>query len=687
MSKSISRRSVLVGGTALALGLPTLANLSKAAISTKSDNLTLRYDDAAKEWTEALPIGNGFIGAMVFGGAPQERIQLNEHTLWAGGPHDYSNPNGLKILPEVRRLIFEEKFTEAIDLMSKDFMSIPLNQLEYQTAGDLTINFPGHESPSDYRRELDLATAIHRTSYMVNGTQFHRETFVSNPDRVLVLRITGNQPGQINLVASLSSPQKSAVSADNGLATLTGISGESQGIPGQVKFAVLAKVIAEGGSVRAENSRVSVQGADFVTLFVSIATSYRNYKEVSADSLHLANGHLESALSKSYEELRESHIEDHGTLFNRVHLDLGEAKTGLTTDKRIHQFSDGQDKGLAALYFQYGRYLMIASSRPGGQAATLQGIWNDSLTPPWGSKYTVNINTEMNYWPVETCALSECHEPLFQMLSEVAETGSETAKVQYGAKGWVLHHNTDGWRGTAPIDGASWGVWPTGGAWLSTHLWQHYLFTGDKKALAKHYPLIKGSSQFFLDTLVTYPGTSWLVTCPSTSPENSHHPNAGTCAGPTMDMQILRDLFEACANASEALGIDPDLRQQVRETRARLAPMQIGHLGQLQEWLQDWDADAPEIHHRHVSHMYGVFPSQQIDPVRTPELAGAARKSLAMRGDAGTGWSLAWKINIWARLLDGDHAFRLIQMALRPEGDGGGGVYPNLFDAHPPFRN
>ena len=666
-------------------GLATLSELRGGAVSA-NHNLALWYDKPATEWVEALPIGNGFIGGMAFGGVPEERIQLNEHSLWAGGPHEYSNPKGKDALPEIRRLIFAEKFEEAIALMNRDFMSLPLNQLPYQTAGDLLIEFPGHEGPTDYRRELDLSQSLCRTTYRVNGIRFTREAFASYPDRVLVLRFTADKPGQIHLRTGLSSPQQSSVATSDGTVILTGISGDSQGILGQVRFAIMVRAMADGGTVLMDSAGIEMQGADSATVILSLATSYRNYHDISGDAAALAHGHLQRASARNYEDLRRDHIRDYRKLFDRVRIELGNASVDKPTDERIRNFADGADPGLAALYFQYGRYLMISCSRPGGQTANLQGIWNDSIDPPWGSKYTVNINTEMNYWPVETCALTECHEPLFQMLSEVSETGKRTAEVQYGAGGWVLHHNTDGWRGTAPIDGSSWGVWPTGGAWLCTHLWNHYLFTGDRKALAKHYPVMKSAAQFFLDTLVPHPSKGWLVTCPSTSPENSHHPNAGTCAGPTMDMQILRDLFDACSGAADILDVNHDFSADVKATRSKLAPMQVGHLGQLQEWLEDWDETAPEIHHRHVSHLYGLFPSSQIDPVRTPELAAAARKSLAMRGDAGTGWSLAWKINIWARLLDGDHAFKLIEMALRPQGQGGGGVYPNLFDAHPPFQ-
>jgi alpha-L-fucosidase 2 len=701
-SSQLTRRSLIRTGLALGAGIPASSVLARSATTLsgsdteanesaaylKESASILWYEKPAKEWVEALPIGNGRLGAMVFGGALKEQIQLNESTMWAGGPHDYDNPEGLAALPEIRRLVFAGKYREAAELADHKFMSKPLGQLQYQTIGDLQIEFSNLDTPTAYKRDLNLDLATASTEFTSNGISYRRQVIASHPDNVIAIRIEANHHAAISFSASFSTPQKASVRSDDDHLILSGIGSDSEGIPGQVRFAAIAQVITEGGSHRIEDGKLVVRNADAVTLLVSIATSYVSYKDVSADPISLALNHLRGPAQKPFSEILEAHIADHRKIFTRVTLDLGPTKTNIPTNIRINEFQSGEDPGLAALYYQYGRYLMIACSRPGGKPANLQGIWNNSLTPPWGSKYTVNINTEMNYWPVETCGLSECHIPLFDMLEEVAQTGAKTAQVEYGAKGWVLHHNTDGWRGAAPIDGASWGLWPTGGAWLSTHMWQHFLFTGNKKSLARYYPTMKGAAEFFLDTLVEYPGKDWLVTCPSTSPENSHHNGTGLCAGPTMDMQILRDLFQDCIDASEVLGVDEALRTKLKATRSRLAPMQIGSSGQLQEWLEDWDAQAPEIHHRHVSHMYGVFPSQQITRDGTPALFEAAKKSLEMRGDAGTGWSLAWKINIWARLLDGDHAYKLVLEALRPQGTLGeaGGVYPNLFDAHPPFQ-
>jgi alpha-L-fucosidase 2 len=648
-----------------------------------TEPLTLWYRRPAKEWLEALPLGNGRLGAMVFGGVATERLQLNEGTVWAGGPYTPANPQALAALPEIRRLIFAEKWGEAQALIDSHFLGIPAPELPYQTVGNLTLEFPSVESASDYRRELDINTAIAQTSYTANGVRYTRECFVSAVHQVLVLRLTADKPGQISFEAAFDSPQKSDV-ATTGMDTLAlhGLSSDAHGIKGAVQFQALARAKAEGGQVHTEDGKLSVLGANAVTILVSIGTSYRSYYDVAGDAAQEARKPLEAAHAYSYTHLRQAHLQDYQHSFHRVALDLGTTEAAhRPTDERVKAFATGHDPQLAALHFQYGRYLLTACSRPGGQPATLQGLWNDSLSPPWGSKYTININTEMNYWPAAPANLIECYAPLFTMIEELAQAGQNTAKVQYGAEGWVCHHNTDGWRGTAPVDYSLSGMWPTGGAWLCKSLWDHFQFTGDKEALKTHYPLMKGAAQFFLDTLVEEPTHHWLVTCPSVSPENSHHPNANVCAGPTMDSQILRDLFDACAEASTLLGIDADFRAQVQKAHARLAPMQIGHLGQLQEWLQDWDADAPEQHHRHISHAYGLFPSNQITRRGTPELFAAIRKSLETRGDEATGWSLAWKINLWARLEDGDHAYKLVQMLLTPDR-----TAPNLFDLHPPFQ-
>ena len=680
-------------GTAAA-SLPLAASILNAfpnqTVADNDDSLLLWYEKPAQEWTGALPIGNGRLGAMIFGAVATEQLQLNEDTLYAGAPYDPNNPQALAALPEARRLIFEGKYKEAHDLVGAKMMAQPIKQMPYQPVGDLKLLFPGHENATNYRRELDLNTAIAKVSYTIGSTNFTREMFVSPVDQVIVVHLTADKPNQISFAAYFETPQKATASteAPRNL-ILRGVNGDAFGIKGELKFEARVKVLAR--NLTLERDRIVVTDEDSVMVLIAAATSYQSYKDISGDPFVKAGAKLHQATGYSFTELRSRHVREHQRLFHRVKLDLGRtAAADLPTDQRPAQFLKGLDPHLATLYFQYGRYLLVSSSRPGSQPANLQGIWNHSMTPPWESKYTININTEMNYWPAESTNLSECHEPLLRMVSELVENGARTARVQYGARGWVCHHNTDLWRQTAPIDGPLWGFWPTGGAWLCTHLWNHYEFSGDKQFLARVYPVMKGAAEFFLDTLVPDPKRKWLVTCPSISPENKHPAGVAICAGPTMDTQIIRDLFSQCRRAAEILGTDKAFTAQLTKAQRRLPPMRVGKAGQLQEWLDDWDVEAPERQHRHVSHLYGLFPSNQITKGRTPDLFAAVRKSLEMRGDVGTGWSLAWKINLWARLGDGDRAYLLLQNALRPvyakEFTGGGGVYRNLFDAHPPFQ-
>ena len=677
---------------ALPKGLPGRRSVTKEGSIRRP--LVLWYDKPAAEWVEALPIGNGRLGAMIFGRTANERIQLNEDTIFAGGPYDPSNPEALETLPEARRLIFAGRYKEASDLIGAKMMARPLKQMPYEPLGDLTLDFAGHENVSNFKRELDLDTAIATVTYVVGGVKFTREIFSSPIDQVIVVHLTADVRDQISFNASLSSPQRTVVETDLGnTLILRGQNGDAHGVQGALKFEARLGVIADGGTVVTEKGSISIRNASRVLLLLAAATSYRSYKDTSGDPAKLCSETLSKTRQKSYAQLRATHIEEHQRLFHTVDLNLGTTDAArLPTNLRPAEFLKGNDPQLAELYFQYGRYLLISSSRPGAQPANLQGLWNESMTPPWESKYTININTEMNYWPAETTNLAECHEPLLRMVTELVENGTRTARIHYGARGWVCHHNTDLWRATAPIDGPLWGFWPTGGAWLCTHLWNHYEFNGDQQFLRRVYPVMKGAAQFFVDTLVEEPKHKWLVTCPTLSPENQHHPNVSICAGPTMDMQILRDLFSQCIQASRILGIDRAFADKLALTRDRLAPMQIGKAGQVQEWLEDWDLEAPERQHRHVSHLYGLFPSNQITPNKTPELFSAARKTLELRGDVGTGWSLAWKINFWARLLDSDHAYLLLTRALTPvyqpglHTPSGGGVYPNLFDAHPPFQ-
>jgi alpha-L-fucosidase 2 len=647
--------------------------------------LVLSYREPATAWTEALPIGNGRLGAMVFGGIEHERLQLNEDTLWAGGPYDPNNTNALAALPEVRQLIFDGKFDAADKLISRNMMAVPLGQMQFETVGNLYLDFPKSAQTENYRRDLDLDTAVARVSYTCDGVTFHRELFSSPADQVIIVRLTADKPGKISFVASMKTPQAASVRTQmNDTLILSGVNGSANGVKGTLKFQARVRIMAEGGKIAAGTNSLSIDRANSVTLFIAAATSYKNYEDVSGNPEAIVKKQIASASKKSFKNLLAHHVAEHQRLFRRVELNLGQTDAiDLPTNERIKNFADGNDPQLAALYFQFGRYLLISSSRPGTQPANLQGIWNDSMNPPWGSKYTININTEMNYWPVDTANMGECIEPLTSMVMDLTHTGARTAREMYNARGWVVHHNTDLWRASAPIDAPFSGIWPTGGAWLCENLWDHYLFTGDKNYLKEIYPAMKGSAEFFIDTLIEEPTHHWLVTSPSLSPENGHpEGRTSVCAGPTMDLEILRDLFANCIRASEILGVDKDFRSQVAATRNRLAPLQIGEKGQLQEWLQDWDAKpGTDAHHRHVSHLYGLYPSGQIDLRTTPEFAAAVKKSLELRGDKATGWATAWRLNLWARLHDGDHAYKILQFLLSPER-----TYPDMFDAHPPFQ-
>ncbi len=645
--------------------------------------LSLWYRKPAEVWEEALPIGNGRLGAMVFGGIVAERLQLNEDTLWAGGPYDPANPEALAALPEARRLIFEGRYTEAEALIERSMLSRPARQLPYQTLGDLELKLPSAARADSYRRDLNLDEAVTRVSYLIDGVTYSREAFASPVDQVIVLRLTASEPGRVDLNATLRTPQAGTVTVEGrDTVVLRGINGEAQGIKGALRFEARAMVKAEGGQTAMTADSVSVVGADSVTLLIAAATSFKSYKDVSGDPEGIVRAQIAQAAGKSYDALLRAHLAEHRRLFRRVKLDLGTtAAARLPTAERIAAFPAGDDPQLAALYFQFGRYLLISSSRPETQPANLQGLWNDKLSPPWGSKYTININTEMNYWPAETTNLAECVEPLVRLVEDLSETGAHIAREHYGAGGWVAHHNTDLWRAAGPIDGARYGMWPTGGAWLCEHLWEHYAFGEDRAFLTRVYPLMRGAAEFFLDTLVAEPRHGYLVTVPSLSPENRHPMGASVCAGPTMDNQILRDLFAHTIRAAEILDLDRGLRERLSAARARLAPDQIGKAGQLQEWLEDWDMQAPEMHHRHVSHLYGLFPSAQITMRGTPALAAAARRSLEIRGDNATGWGIGWRLNLWARLLDAEHTFSVLKLLLSQER-----TYPNLFDAHPPFQ-
>ncbi|MFW6169597.1 MAG: glycosyl hydrolase family 95 catalytic domain-containing protein [Planctomycetota bacterium] len=636
------------------------------------DSLVLWYRHPAEKWSEALPIGNGRLGAMVFGGLQQERMQFNEDTVWRGEPHEYHREGAAEYLPRIRQLLYEGKQSEAEKLAMREFMSDPLRQKAYQPFGDVLIEFPEHGEAVDYRRQLNLDTAVTSVSYRVGDTRYQRRAFVSHPDQALVWNMNSDQPGRVTFSVRLDSPhaQTKVSVRDNDSLVLAG-----QVEDGAIQFETRLRINIEGGQTSLEKDEIRVEQADAATLMLVAANNFKNYRDVSADPTARCKQAMQGLEGKDFDTLREANVADHQRLFRRLSLDLGRTESAtLPTDQRVAEISEKPDPHLEMLYFQFGRYLLITSSRPGSQPANLQGIWNDKLDPPWESKWTTNINTEMNYWPAEVCNLTECHEPLFDLIEECMESGRKTAQAHYDCPGWVLHHNTDLWRGTAPINHANHGIWVTGGAWLCQHLWEHYLFSRDTEFLAERaYPVMKGAAEFFLDFLVRDKKTGWLISGPSNSPEIG-----GLVMGPTMDHQIIRALLTNTADAANVLGVDAEFSQLLRKTAKQIAPNQIGQHGQLQEWLED--KDDPNNRHRHVSHLWGVHPGKEITPRDTPELCAAAKQSLIFRGDGGTGWSKAWKINLWARFLDGDHAHKMLVEALA------GNTYPNLFDAHPPFQ-
>ncbi|MEV7805606.1 glycoside hydrolase N-terminal domain-containing protein [Microbispora sp. NPDC088329] len=647
-----------------------------------ANDLALWYDaSAGTEWLRALPIGNGRLGAMVFGNVDTERLQLNEDTIWAGGPYDQSNPKGAGALGQIRQAVFQNQWGQAQTLIDQNMLGNPSAQLSYQTVGNLRLTFGSASGVSEYNRFLDLTTATTTTSYLQNGVRYRREVLASGPDQVIAIRLTADRGGSITFSATFDSPQRTTRSSPDGTTVaLDGVSGDQRGLAGKVRFLALARAVADGGTVSSSGGTLQVRGANSVTVLISIGSSYVNYKDTSGDYQGIARRYLDAADDRTYDDLRARHVADYQRLFGRTTLDLGRTSAAdQPTDVRIAQHANTNDPQLSVLLFQYGRYLLISSSRPGTQPANLQGIWNDSLTPAWDSKYTLNANLPMNYWPANTTNLPECFEPVFRMINDLTVTGARTARVEYNAGGWVTHHNTDGWRGSSVVDFASAGMWQTGGAWLATMIWDHYLFTGDVDFLRQYYPAMKGAAQFFLETLVQEPSLGYLVTNPSNSPELNHHSGVSVCAGPTMDNQILRDLFNGCAKASEVLGVDASFRSQVLATRDRLPPMKVGSRGNIQEWLYDWVET--EQQHRHISHLYGLHPSNQITKRGTPTLYNAARRTLELRGDDGTGWSLAWKINYWARMEEGDRARNLIRLLIRTDR-----LAPNMFDLHPPFQ-
>jgi alpha-L-fucosidase 2 len=680
------------------LRFPVVAAFFVVSLAVMADNdMKLWYEKPASDWNSALPIGNGRIGAMIFGRPAVERLQLNEETVWAGSPNNNSNPEALKALPEVRKLIFQGRNFEAMNLATEKIMSKKNSGMPYQTMGDIYMSFPGHDNYTDYYRDLDIENAIATVSYKVGTTTFKREYLTSFAEQVLIIHLSADKPASITFNLNINTPhQKYSIFEKDGKLVLSGITETHEGQSGKVRFQTQVKPFVTGGTYQVKDGVISVANADDVILYVAMATNFKNYKDISADETERCDKYINDAYGTQWGESVYTHTFFYKKWFDRVKLDLGRtAQADKPSDQRVSEFATSFDPALVSLYFQFGRYLLICSSQPECQPATLQGIWNEHILPSWDSKYTVNINTEMNYWPSEVCNLSELGKPLFSMINDLSQTGRESASVMYGARGWVTHHNTDIWRVTGGIDHAQSGMWPMAGAWLSRQLWEHFLYTGDLDFLKSNFVVMREAAKFFVDFLIPEPEHGWLVVCPGSSPENNPSAtggNASTVAGCTMDNQLVFDLFTNVIRATEILYPGNKFPEEnafadtLKMKLAKMPPMQIGQYGQLQEWMKDWDNPADK--HRHVSHLFGLYPSYQISPYHTPELFDAARTSLIFRGDPSTGWSMAWKINFWARLLDGDHAYKLLQNQLDLVGNETkkGGTYTNLFDAHPPFQ-
>ena len=654
----------------------------------------LWYDSPAQHWEEALPLGNGSLGAMVYGDPVNEEIQLNEETVSAGSPYKNYNSEAKEALPAIRKLIFDGNYAEAQLMAGEKILSKNGFGMPYQTVGSLRLHFQGQENHTDYRRELDIDKALAITTYRVNGVEYKRETFTSFTDQLVIVRLTASKPGMLTFTEALTCPQAVEVSVSGkNTIKMSGITKGDQFTEGAIRFAADLKLELQGGKSIAQDSVLSVSNADSAVLYIAMATNFVNYKDISADAVKRNQVYLRNA-GKNYSKALQEHIAAYQKYYHRVSLDLGyTSQADKPTDVRVKEFAVSDDPQLISLYFQYGRYLLISSSQPGRQPANLQGIWNDKLNPVWKCRYTTNVNAEMNYWPAEVTNLSEMHEPFLQMIRELYENGQEAAREMYGCRGWVLHHNTDLWRMNGAVDKAYCGTWPTCNAWLCHHLWERYLYSGDKDFLASVYPIMKSASEFFVDFLVRDPNTGYMVVTPSNSPENAPRQwkgKANLFAGITMDNQLVFDLFTNTEAAAHILnGKDEQFCDTIRSLKKQLPPMQVGQYGQLQEWFEDWDN--PNDHHRHLSHLWGLFPGFQISPYSSPILFEATRNTLMQRGDPSTGWSMGWKVCFWARCLDGNHALKLITNQLNlvsplVQKGQGGGTYPNLFDAHPPFQ-
>ena len=675
------------------------------ALSATAQQHKLWYDKPATHWLEALPIGNSHLGAMVYGGTDSEEIQFNEETFWSGSPHHNNSEEAKAHLQEVRDLIFAGKEMEAHEIIDQHFFKGP-HGMRFLPLGSVKLSFDyqGQTVPVDYRRELSLADALCTTTYEANGIRYERTVFASQADNVIVVHLKVDKEGTLAFNLGFDSQLQAEQQVSNHQLTAVVKNVEQEGIPGQLTAEARITVSTEGETVDGSKS-ITVCNATTATIYIVAATNFIDYQNISGDPTVKNLQTMTSLKGKSYEQLRDRHIKAYQTQYDRVSLTLGQSAASadgtscLPTDQRLAAFAKngGTDLDMVSLMMQYGRYLLISSSQPGGQPANLQGVWNGKMDAPWDSKYTININAEMNYWPALVGNLAETQQPLFSMIRDLSKTGTKTAQTRYGCDGWVAHHNTDLWRIAGPVDGTTWGMFPTGGAWLTTHLWQHYLFTGDKQFLTDYYPIMKGAADFLLSYMQPYPesgevkgAAGWLVTVPTVSPEHGPKGKSTTVtAGSTMDNQIVFDVLSQLIQAAKVLGKDEGSLRVYQKALSKLAPMQIGRYGQLQEWLID--GDDPKDEHRHISHLYGLYPSNQISPYSHPELFTAAANTLNQRGDMATGWSLGWKINFWARMLDGNHAYQIFKNLLTvipatTEWGPRGGTYPNLFDAHPPFQ-
>jgi alpha-L-fucosidase 2 len=671
-----------------------------------SPDTSLWLDAPAKQFTESLPLGNGRLGAMDFGGIERERVVLNEDSLWSGSVQNADRTNAAAALPEIRELLLAGKNHEAEALVNRTFTcagrgsgngrGVNLPYGSYQVLGDLRLNFQyaGTNPVTGYRRELDLSTATGHTEFSRGGVKFSRDIFVSAPAQAVVLRLTADQPWKISFDAELDRPERFTI-VTAGQDELLMFGTLTNGVDGDgVKYAARLKVINRGGQISSADGKISVHGADEVLLLVTAATDYERFAKIERRDLAATTAKsLKSAARKSYSNLLAAHVADYQSLYHRVRLELPDTGSEISakpTPDRIAAQNLARDPELAVLYFNFGRYLLISSSRPGGLPANLQGLWADTISPPWSADYHLNINLQMIYWPADVCNLGELNEPLIGYVESLQAPGAKTAAAYYAAHGWVAHVLANAWGFTSPGESASWGATASDGAWLCHNLWEHWKFTNDKNYLREIYPVLRGSAEFYCDMLIEYPTNHWLVTAPANSPENAFLMPDGQpahiCLGPTLDNQLLRFLFGACIEASGILGVDKDFAAELKAKRDRLPPTQIGHDGRVMEWLQEYPE--PDPHHRHTSHLWGLYPGNEISLTGTPALAEAARKTLVARGDISTGWATAFRMGMWARLHDGDHAFTLLQNLIHPVAgqEWTGGCYPNLFDAHPPFQ-